>query len=94
MNQRIAPATFNVAGDRAFFVEGYTGDNWLEWELVSAPLLPNGRPNMHNVEKVNVSSDWTDTPWEGKLVTPEDIMNLTYWAGNVQRAYLCIPGVH
>ena len=94
MNVRLVPEFFNVAGDRAFFVEGYTGDNWLtEWELNSAPLLDNGRPDMTRVTKVDMNFDWTDTPWEGKVVTVEDILNLMYWMGGLQRAHKMLPGV-
>jgi hypothetical protein len=93
MNVRLSPETFNVAGERAFFVEGHTGDSWMEWLLVSAPLTEQGRPDMTKVTTVTLDFDWTGTPFEGTEVHDADILNLIFWIGNVQRAHKCLPGV-
>lgn len=92
MNVRMVPPYFCILGDTAFFVEGYTGDNRFDWVLNEAPLI-NGRPDMKNVKRVQADRDWTDTPWEGKSVKDDDIINLVYWVGNLQRAFACIPAV-
>lgn len=94
MNVRLSPDYFNTLGERAVFVEGYTGDNWVDdWEMVSAPLLPNGRPDMTQVTMVTTEFDWTGTPFEGREVTVDDLLNLTYWMGNLTRAFKMLPGV-
>lgn len=92
MNVRLVPPYFCVLGDTAFFVEGYTGDTWFDWVLIEAPLV-KGRPDMNRAKEVDPNRDWTDTPWEGKAVNEEDILNLVYWVGNLQRSFACIPTV-
>lgn len=92
MNVRMVPPYFCILGDTAFFVEGYTGDNWFDWVLNEAPLI-NGRPDMKNAKRVQPDRDWSDTPWEGKDVNDGAILNLAYWVGNLQRAFACIPAV-
>lgn len=91
MNVRLSPACFNVAGERAFWVDGYTDDEWMNWRMMSAPLTPQGRPDMTQAVEMTPDSDWTGTPFEGQTVSSDQLMSLGYWMGNTQREFQLIP---
>ena len=84
MNGSYVPPFFVSDGDYAWFVEGYTSDQFSTWALRVAPVLPNGQPDMTQSQH----------PYNSTAVLPEvDITMLRLMIGNTQRLCQGMPTI-
>lgn len=84
INGSYVPRHFVSDGEYAWFVEGFTTDQFSTWRTKVAPLLPNGQPDMKQVTSPNAST--------ADLLGTDPYM-LRLMIGNVQRLCQGLPVV-
>jgi hypothetical protein len=94
INGSYVPTFFVSNGDFALFVQGFTSDDFADWQLMTAMLLSSGQPYMHSAQPFT-AADLLGGDETLAMVAREarHVANLTWMIGNTQRACQGIPAL-